>query len=183
MNKSALLLTLCILIFPYPVISLSSRGLATIKHGLSTYRMLRVIYIGDFLCSESPDFELVEALDNIGIVDEVLVMQIDELEFDLFVAQIHNFRPHVLMYSASTCNALVNHDISTAIISHCGLMGTRTMSVILRCEEGGVFKSNFSFGFWRANYVLVDDWGASVTARWLAAGVRLAGSCYPCAYL
>ena len=131
------------------------------------------MFLADFLCPDTPDHELVDALENVGIVHEVLPLQIDELTLDMAIVQLYNFGPHILAYSASTCDRRIDHSLSSELFKHCTLMGTRTLSFALRCP-GATFRADPSAGFWRADVVLVDEWGPVATARWLEAGVRIA---------
>jgi hypothetical protein len=154
-------------------LALATRG--TLSGGANQFKKgLRIVYLGDVLYPDSPDNALVEAFETVAVVNEILPLQIDELTLDVAIAHIYNFGPHVLAYSASTCDDRIDHKHASEIFKHCSLMGTRTMSFVLRCADRTSFRFDPYAGFWRADIVLVDDWGPAATARWLEAGVRIA---------
>jgi hypothetical protein len=62
------------------------------------------VLIGDFLSWDSADYKLSEALSNLEIVQEVLLLQLDEVavDLDLFRLQMRNFDPDTVMVSIRT---------------------------------------------------------------------------------
>jgi hypothetical protein len=104
---------------------------------------LRVLFIGDFLSGcpqarEPADFALMEALETIARVSEVHSRQLDGLNLDSALAQIHNLiSPHVLLYSASSCDdrIIVDDRYSVRIVHHCALMGTLNIAAVFRGRD------------------------------------------------
>lgn len=88
----------------------TSRGLMSSPcHGMSRGVMTSAdchgaVLIGDFLSWDSADYKLSEALSNLEIVQEVLLLQLDEVavDLDLFRLQMRNFDPDTVMVSIRT---------------------------------------------------------------------------------
>ena len=153
-------------------LSLSSKGLSA--GAADRGRLLRVLFIGDFLCSDSPDPAVVDALETISLVGDLLAVQLGEWDLPAALAHVHNFHPHLLIYSTGACRPDADHSLALLLLNHVMSLGARTLALVLRCPDAA-FMADTAPGFWKADPVLVDGWAASPAAeRWRQAGVRTA---------
>ena len=80
----------------------TSRGL--MSSGVPYYAMPhhRVVLVGDFLSWDSADYKIAQALEIVGTVEDVLVLQLDEVGADLLALQLRSFDPTIVLISVRT---------------------------------------------------------------------------------
>ena len=130
-------------------------------------------YLGDFLHGDSSDFAIVDALETIGLVEEVAADQVGEVDLEIGIAQIHNLRPDIIFVSAAACRP--NHTdpaIAVGLLSHTKLMGAVSVSVLLGCDQDG-HRSPIAKALWGATRVLVDYFGDEASSDWNLAGAHV----------
>ena len=62
----------------------------------------RVVLVGDFLSWDSADYKVAQALEIVGTVEDLLVLQLDEVEGDLLALQLRSFDPTIVLISVRT---------------------------------------------------------------------------------
>jgi hypothetical protein len=80
----------------------TSRGLMSsgVPYYATTHH--RVVLVGDFLSWDSADYKIAQALEIVGTVEDVLVLQLDEVGADLLALQLRSFDPTIVLISVRT---------------------------------------------------------------------------------
>eukprot|EP00960_Hanusia_phi_P018829 554889-Hanusia_phi.AAC.3 len=159
------------------------------SHGLSSGTgvpfgsLLRVMYIGDFVCEDAPDIRVVNSLDRLSLVEEVMTLQEGEVDARDVLANIHNFSPNLVFYSTKKHNWVAILEV----VEECKARGIHTISVLFDLYHT-IQNLTINSPALYFDQILVDYWDSELEERlslsslpeWFGHGVSSA-SCAPTA--